>query len=83
MKKVSGAYDKKLNDRNIILLKKSEENDKHRWVYIGGDKVSSFLTNHDIYKYISKSGNNLTSYSFAIGSEQIYFPTPLFKFIKR
>ena len=36
MTEVLGAYDKENYDGNTILLKISEENDKHRWVYIGG-----------------------------------------------
>ena len=83
MTEVSGAYDKKSYDVNNILLKISEENDRHRWVYVGGDKVSSFLTDDDFYKYISIMGNNLTPFSIAIGQENIYFFTPQFKFIKR
>ena len=77
----SGALDKSVFDGNIILLKKSEENDKHRYVYIGGDMVCSFLTNDKIYIYISSVGNNLTPYSIAIGMENIYFLTANFKFI--
>ena len=50
MTKLSEAYDEKIFDGNTILLKRSEENHKHRWVYIGGDKAFSFLTNGDIYE---------------------------------
>ena len=67
MTEVSGAYDKEKYDGITILLKISEENDKHGWVYIDGDKVCSFLTNDDIYKYISNVGNKRTTYSTAIG----------------
>ena len=73
MTEVSGAYDKEKDDGKTILPKISEESDKRRWVYIGGDKVCSILTNDDIYKYISNMGNNLTPYSIAIGDEYIYF----------
>ena len=52
MTKFSGAEDKEVFDGNTILLKISEENDKHRYLYIGGDKICSFLTNDKIYKYI-------------------------------
>ena len=45
--------------------------------------ICSFLTNDNIYRYISSTGNNLTPYSIAIGEENIYFLTPYFKFIKR
>ena len=82
MTKVSGAYDKKIFDGKTIQLKISEENNKHRWVYIGSDKVCSFLTNDVTYKYISNIGNNKTPFSFAIGSEYIFL-TPLLKFIER
>ena len=40
----SGAFDKKVFDGNTILLKISEENGKHKYVYIGGDMVCSFMT---------------------------------------
>ena len=82
MTKVSGAFDKKIFDGNNILLKTSEGKDKHRWGYIGGDMVCSFLINDDIYKYFSDMGNNLTTYSIAIGDEYIFFLNPQFKFIK-
>ena len=42
---MSGAFDKSVFDGNFILLKISEENDKHRYFYIGGDMICSFLTN--------------------------------------
>ena len=80
---MSEALDKSVFDGNTILLKISEENDRHRYVYIGGDMICSFLTYDNIYKYISNMGNNLTPYSIAIGEENIYFLTPHFKFIKR
>ena len=43
-----GARDKKVFDGNIILLKISEENGKHKYVYIGGDMVCSFMTSDNI-----------------------------------
>ena len=52
-------------------------------MYIGGDMICSFLTNDNICQYITKMRNNLTTYSIAIGEENIYFLTPHFKFIKR
>ena len=45
--------------------------------------VCSFLTNDNIYKYISNMGNNLTPYSIAIGWENIYYLTPPFRIIKK
>ena len=80
---MSGAFDKSIFDGNTILLKIIEENDEHRYVYIFGDMICSFLTNHNIYKYISNMGNNLTPYSIAIGEENIYSLTPHFKFVER
>ena len=83
MTEFSGAEDKEFFNGNTILLKVSEENNRHRYVYIGGDKVCSFLTNDKIYKYISNMGNNLSPYSIAIGWENIYYLTPYFKFAKK
>ena len=60
MTEFSGAEDKPMFTGNTILLKISDENNKHRYVYIGGDKICSFLTKDSIYKYISNMGNNLT-----------------------
>ena len=79
----SGARDKEVFNGNTVLLKIGEENNKHRYVYIGGDIVCSFLTNDKIYKYISNMGNNLTPYSIAIGLEIIYYLTPYFRVIKK
>ena len=79
----SGAFDKSLFDGNTILLKVSEECNRHRYVYIGGDMLYSFLTNDNNYKYVSNMGNNLTLYSVAVGHENICFLTPHFKFIER
>ena len=83
MTEFSGTKDKEVFNGNTILLEIGKENNRHRYVYIGGDTVCSFLTNDRIYKYISNMGNNLTPYSIAIGWEIIYYLTPYFKFIKR
>ena len=80
---LSGALDKPMFDGNTILLKISEENDKHRYVYIGGDMMCAFLTNDKIYIYISKLGNNLSPYSIAVGEENIYFLTHILNLIKK
>ena len=53
---MSGALDNLVDDGNTVLLKINEENDKHRYVFIGGNMICSFLTNDNIYKYISKMG---------------------------
>ena len=79
----SEAFDKPVFDGDTILLKIGEKIDKHRYLYIGGDMVCSFLTNDKIYEYISNMGNNLISCSIAIGEENNYFLTPHFKFNKR
>ena len=68
----SGAEDRGVFGGNTILLKIGEKNNKHRYVYIGGDQVCSFLTNDKIDKYISNMGNNLTPYSIAIGWKKKY-----------
>ena len=79
---ISGPFDKSLIYGKTLFLKIGEEYGKHRYLYIGGHKVTSFLTDDDLYKYISKMGNSLISYSIAIGKELIYFLFPHFKFIK-
>ena len=48
----SGAFDKSVSNGNTILLKVSEEYGRHSYVYIGGNKICSFLTNDNIYRYI-------------------------------
>ena len=78
----SGAEDKKVFNGNTILLEIGKENNKHKYVYIAGDMVCSFLTDDKIYKYISNMGNNLTPYSIPIGYENIYYLTPFFRYIK-
>ena len=83
MTEFSGAEDKEVFNGNTILLELGKENNKHRYVYIGGDMVCSFLINDRIHKNISNMGNNLTPCSIAIGWENIYHLTPYFKFIKR
>ena len=83
MTEFSGAEDKEVFNGNTILLEIGIENNKHRYIYIGGDMVCSFLTNDKIYKYISNMGNNLTPYSIAIGWENIYYLTPHFNYIKK
>ena len=83
MTEFSGANDEEVFNGNTILLKIGKENNKHRYVYIGGDQVCRFLTNDKIYKYISNMGNNLVPYSIAIGWENIYYLTPYLKFIKK
>ena len=65
----SGSFDKKVFDGNTILLKISEENGKHKYVYIGGDMACSFMTSDNIYEYISNMGSNLCPYSVATGEE--------------
>ena len=83
MTKFSGARDKEVFNGNTILLKVSDENNKHKYVYIGGNMVCSFLSNDRIYEYISNMGNNLTPYSIAIGWENIYYLTPYFRVIMK
>ena len=63
----SRAFDKKVLDGNTILLEIGEKNEKHKYVYIGGDMVCSFMTSDKIYEYISYMGNNLGPYNVATG----------------
>ena len=44
--------------------------------------ICSFLTDDNIYNYISNMGNNLTLQNIAIGMQNIYFSTPHLKYIK-
>ena len=83
MTALSGAFDKECFNGNTILLKVGIENGKNKYVYIGGDMVCSFMTNDNIYEYISNMNNNLTPYSFAIGDENYCLLTPIFSFIKK
>ena len=82
MTQFSGG-DREVFKGNTILLEIGKENNKHRYVYIGGDMVCSFLTNDNFCKNISNMGNNLTPYSIAIGWENIYYLTPYFRVIKK
>ena len=78
-----GAFDRNVFDGNTILLKINDENGKHKYVYIGGDMVCSFVISDNIYEYVSNMGNNLTPYSVASGSENYYLFAPNFRFIKK
>ena len=79
----SGAFDKKVFDGNTILLIIGEENGKHKYVYIRGDMVCSFMTSDNINEYISNMGINLSPYSKAIGEKNYYLLTPNFACIKK
>ena len=83
MTAISGAFDRMCFDGNTILLKTGEENGKHKYVYIGGDMVCSFMTRDNIYEYISNMGNNLSPYSVATGEENYYSLAPNFACIKK
>ena len=83
MTALSGSFNKKCFDGNTILLKVDIENGKHKYVYIGGDMVCSFMTSDNIYEYISNMGNNLSPYSIATGEKNYYLLAPNFKFIKK
>ena len=66
-----------------FLLKLSEENNKKRSVYIGGDKIYSFITMDHVLKYIYNMGNNMIPYSITVDEENVYFLSPHCKFLKR
>ena len=69
----SGALDKSIFNGNTILLKISEESNRHRYVFIGCKMICSFLTDDNNYKCISNMGKSLTPYSIAIGMQKIFF----------
>ena len=79
----SGALNKSVFDGNTILLKISEENGKHKYVYVGGDIVCGFMTSDSIYEYISIMGNNLCPFSVAKGKQKYYLLAPNLKFNKK
>ena len=83
MTALSGAFDKGCFDGNTILLKVGIENEKNKYVYIGGDMVCSFMARDNLYEYISNMGNNLSPYSVATGEENYYLLAPNFSFIKK
>ena len=83
MTALSGAFIKKCFDGNTILLKVGVENGKHKYVYIGGDMVCSFMTSDKIYENVSNMGNNLCPYSVATAEENYYLLAPNFACIKK
>ena len=72
MTALSGAFNKGCFDGNTISLKVGSENGKHKYVYIGGDMVCSFLTSDNIYEYISNMGNNLCLFSVTTGEKKLF-----------
>ena len=80
---LSGAFNKGRFDGNTILLKVGIENGKHKYVYIGGDMVCSFITSDNIYEFILNMGNNLSPYSVATVEKNYYILAPNFKLIKK
>ena len=83
MTKFSGALNNSVFDGNTILLKISEDNCRHKYVYIGGYMVCSFMTIDIIYEYISNMRNVLCAFSLAKRGENYYLLAPNFKFIKK
>ena len=69
----AGVLDKLVVNGNNSSLKISEENNKHKHVYVRGDKIFSFITNDQFLNYISNMGNNLVPYNIAVGEEIVYF----------
>ena len=78
-----GALDKSVFNENTILPRIREENDKNTYVYVGANKIYSFITNDHIFYYISNMGNNLIPYSIAVGEENVCFVSPQCKYTKR
>ena len=79
----SGALNKSVFDGNTILLRLGEENDKPKYVYLGGDMICSFVTSGNIYEDISNKGNILCPCSVPTGEENYYLLSPNFKFFKK
>ena len=79
----SGAKDKKVFDGNTILVEIGKEKNKHKYVYIAGDGVYSFLTDDKICEYVSNTGNNLCPYSVATSLENYYLLSRNFSFFKK
>ena len=79
----SGALNESVFDGNTILLQIGEENGRHKYVYIGGDMVCSFMTSDNICEFISNMGNNLCPYSLATCEENYYLFAPNFKLNKK
>ena len=50
MTAMSGTFDRMVFDGKTILFRISVECNIHRYVYIGGNMVCSFLTNNNIYE---------------------------------
>ena len=83
MTALSGAFNKGCFNGNTFLLKVGIENGKHKYVYIGGDIICSFMTSDIIYEYVSNMGNNLCPFSVATGEENYFLLATNFKFIKK
>ena len=83
MTEISGARDRLVFDGKTILLRISEGNNKHKFLYIGVDMLCTFLLIDRIYRYILLTGINLLSCSIAKCEENIYFLTPHFRFVKK
>ena len=54
-----GVLDKSVINENTILLKIIEENIRNRYVYVGANKIYSFITNDHYLDEISNMGNNM------------------------
>ena len=63
----SGALNKSVFHGHTLLLEISEKNDKHKFVYIGGDMVCSFVTSDNIYEYISNTDIIFYPYNVTTG----------------
>ena len=78
---MSGALDKSVFDGDTIFVKISEGCGRHRYTYIDGDIVCSFLTHDDFHNYISNMVNNLVPDSVGIGEENIFLSLHILGFI--
>ena len=68
-----GSLDDSVFNGNTILHEISEENNKNRYVYIGGDKIYFFKTDDHVPRYVFNMGNNMIPYSTAVGEKMDTF----------
>ena len=78
MTEFSGANDSSGFDGNTLLLE-FENND---YVFISGLEIIKFKTEDKIIHYTSLTGNNMSTYAFAIGENYTYFIYHRYKFIE-
>ena len=76
---ISGALNNSNFDGSTILL----ECEDSKYVYISGLEIFEFRTDDNFLEYISLMGNNLITYTFAVGEKYTYFISTHYKFIEK